>query len=49
MLNFILLLIMSLGILSSCRGTEGPIGSQGEQSIQGEPEKDGYSPEIILI
>lgn len=41
------LMIVSLGVLFSCRGIEGPVGPQGEQGEtgpqgpQGEPGKDG--------
>jgi hypothetical protein len=33
---FLFLMIISLGILCSCIGKEGPVGPQGEQGIQGE-------------
>ena len=51
---FIFLMIMSLGILCSCSGEQGPVGPQGEQGIQGEkgdtgapgkPGKDGVDGE----
>ena len=47
-LSFLLLMIMSLGILCSCSGAEGPVGPQGPQGEQGQPGKDGHSPEITI-
>lgn len=56
-ISFLFLMIMSLGILCSCSGEQGPTGPQGEkgdtgaqgpqgeQGIQGE---DGHSPEITI-
>lgn len=46
-ISFLFIMIMSLGILCSCSGEQGPVGPQGEQGIQGEvgpqgqPGKDG--------
>ena len=34
-ISFLFLMIMSLGILCSCGGEQGPVGPQGEQGIQG--------------
>ena len=48
-ISFLFLMIMSLGILCSCSGEQGPVGPQGEQGIQGaqgeqgQPGKDGTS------
>ena len=38
---FIFLMIMSLSILCSCRGEQGPVGPQGEQGVQGETGDQG--------
>lgn len=56
-ISFLLLMTMSLGVLCSCGGEQGPIGPQGEQGPigpqgeQGQPGKDGengHTPEVTI-